>query len=416
MIDTIAKKSLAPLIDNGSSEKKRFGRLGEMDGKAELPLSDSPALSVHEQQLFDSSAEKWRDFKANLVTERQRLERELTSISSKISHDLDPSELAGAAEQTQAMDLLQLGMGEGSTEYSDLKGEYDIAQSNLDSLKSQLGRPLTISFEHTYLPLMLLLSLAELWVNRLSFELVFESMPLVSIMLAAAVGVLLMFFAHIIGTQFKRSQCPLTSSDNGKTYWAIFFIGLIALLLIFSLAVMRQQLLDLNAASVDLDDLLKDGSSSSAGSINIIPTGKSVPFLVINFAIFISGVVLAFLRHDSHPFYEQFSKEFVKSKKKFSGHIKKYEAKQVEIAKQFNSKLNSNNQNRLSYERSIKEIEDQLSIIARADQEYRDRLVNAVVSCVKEYRQRNAASRKSTPPEYFFQHSIEQHFRARLMS
>ena len=416
MIDTIAKKSLAPLIDNVSSEKKKFGRLGEMDGKAELPLSDSPALSGHEQQLFDSSAEKWRDFKANLVTERQRLERELTSISSKISHDLDPSELAGAAEQTQAMELLQLEMGDGSTEYSDLKGEYEVAQSNLDSLKAQLGRPLTISFEHTYLPLMFLLSLAELWVNRLSFELVFESMPLISIMLAAAVGVLLMFFAHIIGTQFKRSQCSLTSSGNGRTYWAIFFISLIALLLIFSLAVMRQQLLDLNAASVDLDDLLKDGSSSTEGVINIMPTGKSVPFLVINFAIFISGVVLAFLRHDSHPFYEQFSKEFVESKKKFSGHIKKYEYKQVEIAKQFNSKLNSNNQNRLTYERSIKEIEDQLSHIARADQEYRDRVVNAVVACVKEYRQRNASSRKSTPPEYFFKHSIEQHFRARLMS
>ena len=400
MIENIAKKSLSPLIDKGLLEQKRLSRLGEIDGKSEEPLTETNELSQVERQFIDQSVEKWRDFKTNLLAERQRLDRELVTLGSKITHDVDPSAAATASEQMKAIDLLEIEMGPGSTIYSELRSDLESSEQSLNDLKAQLNRPLSIGFKNTYIPLMFVLSISELFVNRLSFELVFESMPIVSILLATAVGILLIFFAHIIGTQIKRSQCLITANDNTKTYWAIFAISIISLILMYSLAMMRQQLLDLSAVNVELDDLLKE-SSEMSNSIGILPSGKSIPFLIINFAIFISGVVLAFFRHDSHPFYEKYVNDFQLSRKKFNAHLIKYEIRQVELAREYNNKINSTDQSRVAFEKSIKEIEDQLNFLNNAESEYRDRYIQEIISCVREYRQKNIAARKTPSPNYF---------------
>jgi len=415
MIEDIAKKCLNPFIEKGTSERRRYGRLGEIEGKSELPSSDSKVLSSHEQNLLDSAVEKWKEFKDNLIIERQKLERELSNLASKISHNIEPSELITASEQSKSLELLQSEMGESSSTYIELKEEFDETQSTLNSIKSELGRPLSINFVYTYLPLMFGLSIAELYVNRLSFELVFESMPIVSILLASAVGILLMFFAHIIGTQVKRSMCPISANNNTRTYGAVVFIALISLILILSLAIMRQQLLDLNAVNVDLDELIKDGTTSQSNFSNILPSAKSIPFLVINFAIFISGIILAFLRHDSNPYYEKYTRDFTKAKINLQNHTKKYEAKQIELMREYNLKMNANNKSKISFENNIKELELQLQFIANADKEYLDIFVNEVLNCLKEFRQKNIAARKTSAPDYF-RNSIEQKFRSELLS
>jgi len=400
MIENIAKKSLSPLIDKGLIEQKRLSRLGEIDGKSEEPSTEANELSEIERQFIDLTVEKWRDFKTNILSERQRLDRELVTLGSKITHDVDPSAAATASEQIKAIDLLEVEIGSSSTAYNELRSDLESSELAINDLKSQLNRPMSISFKIAYIPLMFVLSISELFVNRLSFELIFESMPIVSIILAAAVGILLIFFAHIIGTQVKRSQCPLTAIDNTKTYWAIFSIALISIILMYSLAMMRQQLLDLSAVNVELDDLLKESSDLSNGT-SILPSGKSIPFLVINFAIFISGVVLAFFRHDSHPFYEKYDKDFQFARKNFNAHLIKYEKRQVELAREYNNKINSSELSRVIFEKNIKEIEDQLKFLNGADSEYRDRYINEILACIREYRQKNTNARKTPPPEYF---------------
>jgi hypothetical protein len=340
MIENIARKTLSPLFEKGHTEYKKFGRQGEIDGKSELPPSESKNISESEKKFLESAVEKWRNFKTQVTTEKHKLKTNLMLIGSKLSHEIDPSEAAAAIEQKKALELLEAEIGEGSTIYSYLREAAEQTENILNDLKIELGRPMSISFKKTYIPLMTVLSLAELFVNRLSFELIFESMPIVSIMLAAAVGILLIFFAHIIGTEFRRSQCPITSLNPNKKYWAIFLISLMSIFLMISLAAMRQQLLDLNAADVNLDQLLTEDSSIAFGSSSgFALTGKSIPFLIINFAIFISGIVLAYFRHDAHPFYERYTNEYAKAKSEFFSHLKNYEKKQVELSRKFNERL-----------------------------------------------------------------------------
>jgi hypothetical protein len=400
MIENIAKKTLMPLIDRGHTEHKKLGRIGETEGLDNFPPSDSKTLSETEKQFLERSAECWRNFKSQISSEHYRISRDLSTISTKISHEIEPSETNYFQEQKKSLDLLEAELGEGSTTYSSLKSSAEEAERNLDEIKIQLGRPLSISFKTAYIPIMAVLSLSELFVNRLSFELIFESMPFVSIMLAAAVGILLIFFAHIIGTQFKRSQCPITSFDNSKSYWAILFITFISLLLMYSLALMRQQLLDLSATDINLDQML-EADDSSDGAVSFGLSKNSIPFLVINFAIFISGIILAFFRHDSHPFYEKYMSEFMLAKNAFLAHLKKYEKKQVEILREFNSKLSENSQFRLIVEKNIKDLESQKRLLTNAEEEFRERYINEVLRCLTEYRSKNVAVRKTPTPVYF---------------
>ena len=391
-----------PLIDRGHSEHKKLGRIGEADGLENLPPSDSKALSETERQFLERSAESWRNFKSQLSSEQYRISRDLSTIGSKISHEVEPSETNYIQEQKKSLELLEAESGEGSTVHNSLKSAFEETERNLDEVKIQLGRPLSISFKSAYIPIMAVLSFAELYINKLSFELVFESQPFVSFMLAAAVGILLIFFAHIIGTQFKRSQCPITAFDNSKSYWGILFVTVISLFLMYSLAMMRQQLLDLSATEINLDQMLLDDSDSAMGGSTSWGLSKnSIPFLIINFAVFVSGVILAFFRHDAHPFYEKYMAEHLFAKNAFLIHMKKYEKKQVEILREFNSRLSENSQIRLSVEKNIKDLETQKRLLSNAEDEFRERYISEILRCLSEYRTKNTAARKTPIPAYF---------------
>jgi hypothetical protein len=400
MIENIAKKTLLPLIDSTHTEHKKLGRLGEVDGLDNLPSSETKSFSETERRFLEKSADAWRNFKSQISSEHFRISRELTTANTKISHEIEPSEADCFQDQKKSLDLLEAELGEGSTTHNNLRSLVDDTERNLNEIKIQLGRPLAVGFKTSYIPIMTVLSMAELYVNRLSFELIFESMPIVATMLAAAVGMLLIFFAHIIGTQSKRTQCPITSRDNSKSYWAIFFIVSVSIILMYSLALMRQQLLDLNSTEISLDQMLETENGLDS-STDVLLSSSSISFLVINFAIFISGVILAFFRHDSHPFYEKYSSEYIAAKSAFLSHLKTYEKKHVDILREFQLKLSESSQLRRIVEKNVRDLESQKNLLISAEEEFRERYVREIFLCLSEYREKNVAARTTPPPIYF---------------
>ena len=81
----------------------------------------------------------------------------------------------------------------------------------LSTIKIQVNqRPLSVQFVTFYIPFMIHW-LCGSFVNSMAFELFFESSQLISIIVATGVGAMLVFFAHITGASFKRTQskkCP----------------------------------------------------------------------------------------------------------------------------------------------------------------------------------------------------------------
>ena len=173
------------------------------------------------------------------------------------------------------------------------------------------GRPLRRSLVGFYLPIMILLALVEVPVNRLAFELFFQEQPAVSLALAFVVGAVLVFFAHMVGTLVRRMETPSRVAQQVKRSCGIaLFIGLTGVLM-YLLAGMRQLYVRLleseqgSSLSAMVQGLTEGGAVRTITNVAGEQLGTAGwTLLVLNVVIFVFGATAAFLRHDPHPDYE----------------------------------------------------------------------------------------------------------------
>jgi hypothetical protein len=405
LIENIANKTLGSLVDPTSSDHKKMSRQGEIDGRTEDPPSDSEQFGSSESEYLNNASERWRIFKNQCIFEKQRLSRDLDELQHKLSVTSRSEEDLISAEQKKEIDLLEAELGPNSDGRRVLKETYNKIDEELQNLKIALNRPLDIKFVKTYVLFMFVLAIAEVPVNQMSFELIFNSLPIVTYLLAGAVGVLFLFFAHIVGSQLKRSQCPLTSANKDKVYLSIFFILFVSGVIMYFLGVMREGLvkMDLMGSDLDIDALLQstENQANDPGKLNF-SLGQTGAFLIlINFSIFLSGVLLAYFRHDANPYYEDINDKFSKAKNLLNAHTKEFERKSVEILRRFNERLNRNNQARFSLEKRIEDIRNIKLSIENEEQIYKERVINEINLSISEYRKSNKASRRTPVPTYF---------------
>ncbi len=405
MIEAIAKKILGSAIDPSSSESRKMARQGEIDAKVEEPSTHSNELGKSEQDYINHIVERWKLFKSSLFFEKQKLIREQEELVQKLTVSLKSEEELILNEQKKEIDLLDVEMGANSATRRNYQEIYIAAEDQINELKSHLNRPLDVKFVRSYILLMAALSLAEVPVNRLAFELFFEQMPAVSLLLSAAVGLLFVFFAHIVGTQMKRSLCPLTALNRERTYIAVFFITLSAVLIMYFLGLMREQLVETQAASsIDLGELLQQATNPEADEssrFNFMIGQKGIFLVIINFSIFLSGVLLAFYRHDSNPYFEDFNALYLKSKQDLNNHVRLYEKKHVEQLRMFKDRLNKNGAMRYEVEKNLERISNAIESIDSQQDIFKEKVMMEVRLCLSEYRKANKQNRKSNPPSYF---------------
>lgn len=178
-----------------------------------------------------------------------------------------------------------------------------------------------------------MLALAEVPVNRAAFELTFREEPLFSLLLAAAVGVILVFFAHVVGLMLR--QWPRRPSPGGiaARVAALAVILGIAGSGVYVMAKMRQGFMRLVSAENDgfaqrLQEALRGGTQHTAAVMADVPlTIGDWTFIAVNVLIFTFGVVASFLRHDPHPDYEKAIREARKTERAFAKAEARYGAK-----------------------------------------------------------------------------------------
>jgi hypothetical protein len=405
VIDAIAKKILGPAVDPSATESRKMARQGEIDAMVEEPNSATESLGKSEQDYIDHVVDRWKLFKSSLFFEKQKLAREKEELVHRLNVSLKAEEELILNEQKKEIDLLDVEMGLNSAPRKSFQEIYSAAEDQINELKSHLNRPLEVKFVKTYILLMAALSIAEVPVNRLAFELFFEQMPAVSLLLSAAVGLLFVFFAHIVGTQLKRSLCPLTALNKDRTYIAVFLITLSAIMIMYFLGLMREQLVETQAASsIDLSELLAQTSEPGAdgsSKFNFLIGQKGVFLIIINFSIFLSGVLLAFYRHDSNPYYEDFSGLYQKSKHDLNNHVRLYEKKHVELLRIFKDRLNKNGALRFEIEKNLERISNHLDNIENQEDVFNQKVMTEVRLCISEYRKSNKQNRKTPAPSYF---------------
>ena len=72
---------------------------------------------------------------------------------------------------------------------------------------------------------MIILAIIEIPINRLAFEYFFDAETrFIAFAIAAAIGSMIVFFAHVGGTYLKYSTCKELKPNLTKTYSLVFFV------------------------------------------------------------------------------------------------------------------------------------------------------------------------------------------------
>ena len=400
-MDTNLKK----FIDLDEKNIRLASKQGQIDGAAESPSSESSGTSEWESRLVSEIASGWKRYKDSCEHLKADITDRFHDISAKSERDFAKSEESLGQKQKKALDFLDVEIGESSKAYQSLRVSSEAADIEYAKVANQLGRPVQVAMVGGYIPLMALLALAEIPVNKLAFELYFESMQAVSTLLSAAVGALLIFFAHTIGKQLKHTRCELTSTNNSQTYLVVFGISALCLLVMFYLGVMREEVValqgagGLNLEDITLEDLTSGASSSQSWSLTM---GLAAFFLVVlNFAIFLTGVVAAFFRHDSHPYFEKLAATKSKAEKAFNAAVRQYEQRQLEILKDFASKMSTSSDEFEARSSQIEELQAQRLALDAEVKRSRQMVTSYLIRMIQIYRKENMLNRKTAPPECF---------------
>lgn len=405
MTREIRKRYLGQLLDGGDVNFRLATKQGSIDGAADIPSTEATQPSSWEANFIESGKIAWNSYQSLMKSERERGMAEFSAMSERLERDSTRAEESLGSRQKKALDLLESEMGESSLTYRRLQTEFEEKRDSAQEIERKLGRPLHVSMTKGYLPLMFALALAEVQVNRLAFELFFESMPAVSLLLAAAVGALLMFFAHIVGKQYRHTQCPLTAKDKQNTYIGIVGILLVCFVLMYFLGLMREELVriqnagDISLENMTLEELEKGASAASTFSLALGTTGAFL--LLLNFVIFLTGTVGSFFRHDSHPYFESLVAEHDKAKKVFNKHQQLFESRQMQILREFSAEMAKNDLELKEREERISDISRKRAEVDREVNATKDALLIEISRCLRAYRNENSATRNSPVPSYF---------------
>lgn len=280
--------------------------------------------SIAKDRFIAQAAQVYSEYKNVFEVEKGRFEGEISTIKLRLEQTFSAEQAAARVKKKEELEKLNQSLGPSSPKYEECARNVERAQTELDLVRARLhGRPLRTSLEKIYLPFMVALAVLEAPVNRLSFELFFQESGAISLLLALLVGAALVFFAHMIGTGLRQIGSPRTRWLLVLQIALILTAFLISIVLIYFVAIARQQFVDLieQEASSSLADAIRGvGSISDVASVlastSLSQTGKT--FLTINLVVFVLGILAATVRHDPDQDYEPAFQRLTKAEKQLS--------------------------------------------------------------------------------------------------
>ena len=421
MKSLLSKSSLERLLKLDDQERNRLERKGAELGRVNSPAPSAKSLCQFELDEKNKLIKTYTKFKNDVSKQLERLNKDKTQLLKKLDIQLPKSEERTEENIQLEREQIQSALGENSSKFEEARGKYMDSHKVLSTIKIQVNqRPLSIQFVTFYIPFMTLLAFAEVFVNSMAFELFFESSQLISIIVATGVGAMLVFFAHITGASFKRTQSKEVPVSKANTYLSMGVLNSLVVVLIFYLSKMRQAFVSISnqeAQGFDLDPekLLNSdtpGLNEALGSQNILDSLMQINLgpegmflLLINVAIYVCGFVAAFVRHDSHPDYEKAQRNYDKDRKELFKVRKLLDDKLSTIDKKRADMHQKNKQERDISEEDLSQIDEELNELNNLISDFKYRVNEIFNEKVSLFRDANIKNRKKPSPEYFKEES-----------
>lgn len=307
----IANRTAGPWLESREAEIRAARAAGQRASTGDTSLLARRHADFEDGLLGRAKAAALA-LSSDMATHARDLRRQIDDLSRERDDHIAQRVTDLREERQRVLHGIDVARGPQSAKYvrAGLAGEE--AEKTHRAVRAEVnGRPLRRSLVGFYLPVMILLALVEVPVNRLAFELFFQEQPAVSLALAFVVGAVLVFFAHMVGTLVRRMDAPSRISLQIKRGVGIaLFVGLTGVLM-YLLAGMRQLYVRLleseqgNSLSSMVQGLTGGGAAQTIAKVAGEQLGTAGwTLLVLNVVIFVFGATAAFLRHDPHPDYE----------------------------------------------------------------------------------------------------------------
>ena len=180
------------------------------------------------------------------------------------------------------------------------------AHSTWDEIHGEVNRQPRYSGPWFYMPFMALLAIAEVPINRLSFELFFRESPAIALVVSLLVGGVLVILSHRLGLLLCRfgyfAKHRGWKSETAQAAVVTLLIGLLC----YGLSVLRQGFLEAAVApEIGFADAMNSGGAGAA--LMTLKAGLGLEgwiFLFINLAVVLVGVSASYFCHDAHPDFQ----------------------------------------------------------------------------------------------------------------
>ena len=270
---------------------RRDENVGRNDGKRTFPTSDASDYPFH-YEVMTHARRTLQEFDLGLRTIRENLQNDI----AKLERDRDENYVRrrddAIEEKKTKIEAHDQRLGRRSAKYMQMSDRLVTTKEQEKSIELEVQRPLRISLFWFYFPLLALLALAEVPVNRLAFEFFFLETPAISLFIALVLGLIIMFCAHFSGLWLR--QIEHSSSKSSKIF---HYVGIVVTLIvvgtvIYFIAALRQGYVNLleREQTSDFGSLLQDDASALgtlAGEALSVDLGTAgLMLLVINILIF----------------------------------------------------------------------------------------------------------------------------------
>ncbi len=386
---------------------RRDENVGRNDGKRGFPTSAASEYPF-QHEVIAHARRTMGDFELGLRTIRENLQNDISAQErNRDEHYVRQRDDVIEAKKAK-LDALDQRIGRHSARYIQLSDRLSGAKESEKRIELEVQRPLRTSIVWIYFPLLSLLALAEVPVNRFAFEFFFRETPAISLFIALVIGLIIMFCAHFSGLWLRQIDHSSGKSSKIFHYVGIAITFVVVGTTIYFIAALRQSYVNLleREQTTEFSTLLQ-GDVSALGTLadealSVELGTAGFMLLVINILIFLVGMVAAYMRHDPHPDYEKVTKERARIQKRMHKIEETFQKRATILSTEHDRRINYLDRQLDQTEEEIERVRNKLQMIEARRPEILGMVSEIVALRLLAYQKGNRSARNGEDvPECF---------------
>jgi hypothetical protein len=117
-------------FEQNQSDLNRYYRLGESDGKTEIPTPDSKSMSQTEMEILNDAENTWLRYKNSNQEQLHKIETEIDKTKKEIESEISVTIDKISEDKHLEIDLLETQFGTSTSEYKNLKSPRSKSKCN----------------------------------------------------------------------------------------------------------------------------------------------------------------------------------------------------------------------------------------------------------------------------------------------